>query len=551
MLMKSFIRFFVSSSFCFVSLYATTSLDFVDISSGNLIAKKQDKHRCLECGNVPYPSNTGYITPDPIITSPDVWSFVSEPNLHPMKVSINLYKRSTSSGLIFLAPYAFSADAIYGQPGALIADNKGNPIWFRPLNSPNLMNTDFRVQKLHGKPVLTFWQGTLATPPAYTNTPGGSSEPGSCYYILDTTYKVISTLSAKKNFIPDIHEFLLTPKNTALFLSTLAVPMDLTPYGGPSDGYVQDFAIQEVDVKTNKLLFFWNALDHIPLTDSYEPASSATSSNNVWDAYHLNSIGLTDKSDDILVSGRNTWTIYKINKPSRKIIWKLGGKQSDFSIEKKAKFSWQHDARFLPHHVISMFDDNSSGSSVPEPPSHGLQIKLDFDNMTARLYRSYYHNPNITVASQGNVENLKNGHRFIGWGQSQYYSEFKRAGNTKKKPAKHLIYDAQMPSNNYTYRAYRHHWTGTPYYPPSIAVQSEEGQILVYASWNGSTETRRWKLFAGTCPKKLSHVKSASRRGFETTIKSPCKGPYFQVKALNPKGKVIGVSKVVQMEIVR
>src|SRR6185312_11106806 len=114
----------------------------------------------------------------------------------------------------------------------------------------------------------------------------------SCYYILDNTYAVIKTISAQEGFTSDIHEFLLTPSNTALFLSTKAVPMDLTPYGGPKDGYVQDFAIQEIDLQTNKIVFFWDALQHIPLTDSYEPASSATSSGNIWDAYHLNSIGL-------------------------------------------------------------------------------------------------------------------------------------------------------------------------------------------------------------------------------------------------------------------
>lgn len=524
--MNRFLALLLSFSFCALSLEAS----------------------CPTCGTKPYPSNTGFKTPHPIIKSSKVWHFISEPHLHPMKIKINRWKHGTSSGLIFLAPYGFSSKAIYGQPGALIVNNKGDPIWFRPLKSPNLMNTDFRVQTFNKKPVLTFWQGTLATPPAYTNTPGGSSEPGSCYYILDQSYKVLKTLHAKKGFISDIHEFLLTPQNTALLLSTKAVPMDLTPYGGPQNGFVQDFAIQEIDLKTNKLLFFWDALQHIPLSDSYEPASSATSSGNVWDAYHLNSIGLTDSKNDILVSGRNTWTIYKINKKSKKIIWRLGGKQSDFAIEKKARFSWQHDARFLPHNIISMFDDNSSGSQVPEPPSHGLQLKLHFSNMTATLNRSYYHDPNISVASQGNTQSLTNGNRFIGWGQSAYYSEFKKAGNTKKHPSHHLLYDAQMPGNNYSYRAYRHDWVGTPFYPPSIAARKHKEEVHVYASWNGSTETRRWHLFAGRCRNKQSYVKSVSKTGFETIIKSSNKGPYYQVKALNAKGDVIGVSKVTKIK---
>lgn len=502
-----------------------------------------------KCGTVPYPTSNGYVTPDPIINSPQVWSFVSEPNLHPMKVTINTFKPGTSSGFIFVAPYGFSDQAMYGQSGSLILDNLGNPFWFRPLSSPNLMNTDFRVQQLQGKPVLTFWQGSLASPPAYTNSPGGSSEPGSCYYILDNAYRVIRNVSARRGYTSDIHEFLLTPYNTALLLSTKAVPMDLTPYGGPQNGFVQDFAIQEIDLCTNKLIFFWNALKHIPLSDSFEPASNAVLTNNIWDAYHLNSIGLTDKVDDIIVSSRSMWTIYKINKPSKNIIWRLGGKQSSFTIESAGTFSWQHDARFLPNNLISLFDDNSDDASVPGPPSHGLILQLDFTNMTASVNRTYFHDPNIIVASQGNVESLPNGNKFVGWGQSQYYSEFSGEGNTELNPSVNFLYDAQMPgTNNYTYRAYRHDWVGKPFYPPSIAVLPNSGQMTVYASWNGSTETKKWQVLAGAKPKKLSVAATADKTGFETSITVSQKGPYFQVKALNAHGKVIGKSKVIKFK---
>lgn len=505
-----------------------------------------------KCGTVPFPSNTGFVTPDPIIDSPQVWSFVSEPNLHPMKVTVNTNQPGTSSGLIFVAPYAFSSDATIGQSGALILDNEGNPFWFRPLNSPNLMNTDFRMQKLDGKPVLTFWQGTLVTPPAYTDAPAGSSEPGSCYYILDNSYQLVRTVKARKGFTSDIHEFLITPDNTALLLSTKAIPMDLTPFGGPQNGFIQDFAIQEIDLHTNKLIFFWDAIEHIPLTDSFEQASSATSSNNIWDAFHLNSIGLTDNPREILVSGRNTWTIYKINKPTGDIIWRLGGKQSNFTIESGAHFSWQHDARFLPNNMISLFDDNCcESSSIPPgtPPAHGLILQLDLDNMTANFLRSYYHDPNLQVASQGNVQSLDNGNKFIGWGESQYYSEYHKCGNTVDNPNLNMIYDAQMPGSNFTYRAYRNNWVGKPFYPLSIAVKIINGLVTVYVSWNGSTKTAAWAVYAGRSPDHLRKIKIMEKSGFETAGEVNSYGPYFKVKALNSKGKVIGVSKVVELPI--
>jgi len=499
------------------------------------------------CGTIPATSNTGFVTPDPIISSPQVWSFVSEPNLHPMKVAINRFDPGTSPGLIFLAPYAFSSNATYGQPGSLIIDSSGNPIWFRPLSSPNLMNTDFRVQTYKCKRVLTFWQGTLATPPAYTNAPGGSSEPGSCYYILDKSYRVIANVTAQRDYTSDIHEFLITPRNTALILSTKSVPMDLTPFGGPQNGFVQDFAIQEIDIKTKKLIFFWSALDHLPLSDSFEPASDAVQTSNIWDAYHLNSIGLTDDPHDIIVSSRNFWTIIKINKPTGNIIWELGGKHSSFAIEAGGEFSWQHDARFLPDNLISMFDDNSNGSSTPGPFSHGLILKLNFDTMSASVHRTYFHDPNLTIASQGNVQSLKNGNKFIGWGQSAYFSEFRNEGNTTSDPSVNLLYDAQMPGSNFTYRAYKNHWVGKPFYRPSIAVKSDNGLVIVYASWNGSTETAFWEIFAGSKPKKLKKVRTVEKSGFETAIDVNNNGPYFQVRALDSKRKIIGVSKVIKL----
>lgn len=506
--------------------------------------------RIKPCASSPYPSNTGYTAPMPILESPQVWSFVSAPNLHPMKVTVRVNKPGTSPGFIFVAPYAFSGDTLYGQPGALIMTSDGDPVWFRPLNNPNLMNMDFRVQTLYGKPVLTFWQGTMATPPAYTNLPAAAPEPGCCYYILDNRYRVIKNVKAQKGYTPDIHEFLLTPHNTALILSTKEVPMDLTSYGGPANGYVQDFAIQEIDVKTNKLLFFWNALAHIPLTDSYEPASSANSSNNnTWDAYHLNSVGLTDNVHEILVSGRNTWTIYKIDKPTKNIIWRLGGKNSSFTFDSNAQFSWQHDARFLPDNTISLFDDNCCESTIPPgtPYAHGLVLQLNLTTMHASLQRSYFHNPNLQVASQGNVQSLKNGNKFVGWGQNHYFSEFKNAGNTVNNPSVNLIYDAKMPGNNYTYRAYRHEWVGRPYYAPSIAARKQDGHITIYASWNGSTQTVAWQLFGGFCPNKLSIIKTVHKKGFETAIATSHCRAFYQVKAVDSQGNVIGVSKVTRV----
>jgi hypothetical protein len=117
----------------------------------------------IPCGNVPYPSSTK--TPAPILTGSNVWTFVSEPTLRPMKVTTQTFGAGPNPGFAFVAPYAFSADSSIGQQGALILDNANpaNPVWFRAAGNVNLMNTDFRVQQLNGKPVLTFWPARAFT----------------------------------------------------------------------------------------------------------------------------------------------------------------------------------------------------------------------------------------------------------------------------------------------------------------------------------------------------------------------------------------------------
>lgn len=503
-----------------------------------------------ECGTKVYPTKVK-VKP-PIINSNQVWTFKSAPNLHPMKVKVSPYQGSLlESGLIFNAPYTGSGERTVGQTGSLMTDNNGNPIWFRPLKSPSLMNTDFRIQKLNGKKVITFWQGTVATPPAYTNLPSGAAEKGACYYILNHHYQVIRTIKAFKGFTPDVHELLITPNNTALFFATKVVPMDLRPYGGPAKGAIHDFSIQEVDLATNQLIYFWDAKNHIPLTSSHMPASTARQSDNVWDPYHLNSLGLIPGvENDLLFSGRNTWTIYRLHKPSRKFVWQLSGDgKGDFKIpDPNARFSWQHDARFLPGNIITMFDDSCCKSStVPPgtPPSHGLILNLDLVNKIASFDKSYFHNTNIFASSQGNTQTLSNGSRFVGFGAGGYYTEFAEPGNTEATRTMNILYNAKMPGTNVSYRSYRHKWVGKPLYPPSVTIKSHGTSKTIYVSWNGATEVKKWIVLAGRTYKRLIPIKKMNKKSFETAITVNNLWHFFQVIAVDKDGKIIGRSRII------
>ncbi len=479
-----------------------------------------------------------------------VWNFVSAPDLHPMKVDINLNKPGTADGLIFVAPYTLYEAVMIGQTGALIMDQDGNPVWFRPLCSRYIQNADFRVQFYKGEPVLTMWQGTISgTQAENSNLPDGDPEPGAYFQIINQGYKVIKRLYAQKGFTADVHEFTLTKRNTALFTAVKQVPADLTKYGGPEEGYFDNYSIQEVDLETGELLFFWSALAHINPADSMIAASSAANSNNIWDCYHVNSVE-EGPNNTLLISMRNMWAIYSIDKETGNIIWQLGGKQSDFTLGPNALFSWQHDARYRSKNRISLFDDACCAcpSCPPEGQARGLILGLDFDNMTAHVDRTFYHDPALFVPSQGNVQKLPNGNQFVGWGQEPYLSEFANKGNTIKDASVNFLYDMKFPNQNLSYRAFKNIWVGLPLYPPSIAVKLYHDSAIVYATWNGSTETVAWQVLAGPKPDKLSIIEKYSERiGFETKIDVHSEGPFFQVNALDSCGHVIGESHIVHV----
>ena len=52
--------------------------------------------------------------------------------------------------------------------------------------------------------------------------------------------------------------------------------------------------------------------------------------NTPYDYFHVNSIQ-QDTDGNLVVSGRNTWTVYKLT-TNGSVIWKLGGKHSSFKM---------------------------------------------------------------------------------------------------------------------------------------------------------------------------------------------------------------------------
>jgi hypothetical protein len=452
---------------------------------------------------------------------PSARTYHSRPDLKPPLVRIRTAAHNTAPGYIFIAPKMVGA-----QAGPMIMDNRGEVVWFKPLNTRGI--TDFRVQHYRGKPVLTWWRGRVS------NAGVGDG----WYVIYDTSYRPVAEVRPGNGLVGDAHEFLITKKDTALFTVYHRLVVDLSSVGGPKEGSIWDGIVQEVDIRTRRVLFEWHSYPQIGIAESYAPPPKAKAGTKAapFDYFHINSIDV-EPNGDLLVSASNTHAVYEIDCKTKRIVWRLGGRKSDFKMGAGTSFAWQHDARRHADGTITIFDNGAA------PPvgkfSRVLVLRADPRAKTATLVRSYHHPKRLLAPFEGNAQLLPNGDVMVGWGAQPSVSEFAPSGallfdvyfGDEKPPGK----DAD------SYRAYRFPWRGQPTDRPVVVVAGD----AAYASWNGATEVVRWQVLAGPAADQLQPLQTVVKNGFETPIRLKKSAAFYAVKAIRRDGKVLGTSEAV------
>jgi hypothetical protein len=442
-------------------------------------------------------------------------SFVSQPSLQPPSVQVTVNSPVATPGDIFL-----TAGSGHGQAGAMIIDGAGRLVWFRPAAKGDEV-TDLKVELYEGRPVLTFWQG-------HVDFGVGFGE----HEMYDSSYRRIASVAAGNGYYADLHDLQITPQGAAYLTANSLVRADLRSVGGSRDGGLKDGIVQEVDIKTGLVMFEWHAYGHVPVYDSY--ASSPRDRTQPWDFFHINSISPDPWGDgDLLISSRNTWTVYEIDHHDGAILWRIGGKRSSFRMGAGTGTAWQHDARWQPDHTLTIYDNGA----VPKvhSQSRAVRERIDWKHRTVSLVGREVRTPRLLSGSQGNAQLLPNGNSFVGWGEAPYFTEFSPAGQ--------ILFDAHLPAPTQVYRAFRFPWSATPATPPAIGLEvTGPATTTVYASWNGATDVRGWHVLAGDTPATLATIATVPSSGFETAIALPSAARVFVVQALGPAGELLGTS---------
>lgn len=466
--------------------------------------------------DTPYPTEQLPEFPNPPAAPSTYQSFASAPSLKAPILSVTRADRDPGAGDVLM-----TTGPGPGPAGPLIYTPQGRLVWFQPLPSGlNALNLD--QQTYEGKRVLTWWEGRVR------QIGFGQGED----IVMNSNYQRLITVHAGNGLAADLHDFRIEPDNVAYITAYNVMRCNLEPIGGKRNGTIIAPAIQEIDMKTGLVRWEWNALDHVPVRFSHTPQPEISVP---WDYFHLNSIDVLP-SGSLLVSGRATWTIYKLRAGSGTIAWQLGGDDSSFKMGPGARTAWQHDARLLPDGEITAFDDGSS----PRVHFQSRGVRLKLVGHEVRLVHQYFHPEAPLLAdSQGNLQTLPDGNLVIGWGAVPAVSEFSPSGE--------LLFDAHMAPGLSSYRAFRFSWDGRPLTSPALVarVLSTGDSTAIGVSWNGATGVHAWRVLAGDSPEALTPRVTVPDSGFETTVQFPEAFKYAAVEALAPSGEVLATSVTV------
>lgn len=341
----------------------------------------------------------------------------------------------------------------------MILDKDWNIVFYHPTN---LKILDFQLQEDGRMSMYNGWN----------------------FMLMDSTFSFTDTIHLPQ-FYSDPHEFIIdslghfwqigVAYRTSMDLSSLT-----TTSGQPGDtnATLMEGVIYELDAQQN-VVKEWYGLDHYELDDV---GDEYISNPGMLDFMHTNSIDLDGKGN-VLISNRHLSEITLIDWATGDIIWRLGGKENQFTfIGDSLGLNSQHDARFLPGNRISVLDN---GSHRNPSLAKGSIYKIDTVNMTA-THEWAYARP-IFSSGFGSMQYRADSARLINWGRTDSWPHTGEIDMVD--PNGNLLWNLQFAPGTAAYRAF---CEDIPWEIPFPALQCVDSSGYAVLSVDGNYSEFLW-----------------------------------------------------------
>ena len=355
----------------------------------------------------------------------------------------------TAPGLLLVTPYYNSTGAGEHVSYLAMLDENGVPRFLRRV-SPGAHN--FRWHK-------------RARRYSYAETwPNNAGD----VVLLDESLEEVGRVETVGGLAPAMmHDFLITDEGNYLFIVNNPVTRDMSRYPGregesaPSSAEAtHDSVIQEVS-PDGREVFRWNSWDHLKLSDCH------TWRQFPWEYAKLNSLSLSE--GNIVASFRACSQVLKIERPSGRVLWQLGGSDPAAPdgydgrrpvFDQRTWYRVAGDPRggFCAQHAtlepapgrVLMFD-NGQCPDGNRPSSRVVEYRLGVGGEAAFVR---HHEPGRLATYAGAVALLENGSWLVAWGGSEAGPALSEVDPSGRELFALRLFKGSAPAT--TYRAYRH-----------------------------------------------------------------------------------------------
>ena len=328
----------------------------------------------------------------------------------------------------------------------VIVNSRGTPVWWLKTG----INSDV-------KPIGTGQIGSWSGGPIDQSLQAGVGH----FYVYSLTGKVLHGVTTGTDY-QDNHETLPTA-NGEWYATTYdrRDHIDLSAYGLSADESLYDGRVRRIS-KTGQTVWNWSSKDHISLAETglwwnviKEPwkVFGGFVRDVPADLVHVNSIA-EDSRGGLIVSFRHLNAIYRIDKATGNIDWKLGGTPTAKSLTilgddaNNPHMIGQHDARVLSDGTITAFDNGwpvYESGLITGHPARAVRWRIDTKARTATLVEQVTDSEVPVSDCCGSARRLTDGSWVIHWGVPYTRAYGPAPGHARK-------FSLQMTSG-YSYRS--------------------------------------------------------------------------------------------------
>jgi hypothetical protein len=261
----------------------------------------------------------------------------------------------------------------------------------------------------------------------------------------------------------DHHDLVLLPNGNFLAITYVQRSLGAAvncrdgnfPFPPETTSLVVDGVIEEIN-PAGATVWSWNSNDHFDPSESPIPLCfpGAGATGPILDPVHINSIDVMPNGD-IIASARHLDAVFRIDKTTKQVVWKLGGTLANhdgaqilaFNNDPDGGIVRQHDARVMANGHISVFDNHTAFPFFPVTgAARAKEFAIDTTSGTATLVRSQARFDGSYSGAMGSTQWLDDGGVLVGWGAlPQAFTEY--AGDGTKQ------FEVSFPPGHFTYRA--------------------------------------------------------------------------------------------------